>query len=47
MSRIVWLAWIGMAAGAAQAQSSWKLEWADEFDGPANSAPDRAKWRRD
>ena len=47
MSRIVWLAWISMIASTAQAQTSWRLEWADEFDGPANSAPDRAKWARD
>jgi len=47
MLRIVWLALIGMLAGAAQAQTSWRLEWADEFDGPLNSAPDRAKWTRD
>src|ERR1017187_5956315 len=47
MSRIVWLAWISMIASTAQAQTSWRLEWADEFDGPANSAPDRAKWTRD
>ena len=47
MSRIVWLAWIGMIAGAGQAQPSWRLEWADEFDGPANSAPDPSKWTRD
>src|SRR5664279_5679177 len=47
MLRIVWLALIGMLTGAAQAQTSRRLEWADEFDGPANSAPDRAKWTRD
>src|ERR1035438_7152447 len=47
MSRIVWLAWISMIASTAQAQTSWRLEWADELDGPANSAPDRAKWTRD
>src|SRR5450756_1699724 len=46
MSRIVWLVSIGLLAGAAQAQMSWRLEWADEFDGPKNSAPDGAKWTR-
>jgi beta-glucanase (GH16 family) len=47
MSRIVWLVSIGLLAGAAQAQMSWRLEWADEFDGPKNSAPDGAKWKHD
>ena len=26
---------------------SWTLIWSDEFDGPANSAPDASKWRHD
>jgi len=26
------------------AQGKWKLVWSDEFNGPANSAPDPAKW---
>ena len=25
----------------------WRLVWSDEFEGPANSAPDRAKWTYD
>jgi beta-glucanase (GH16 family) len=47
MSRIVWLAWIVILTGTAPAQTPWRLQWADEFDGPANSAPDPAKWTRD
>ena len=31
-------------ACAQTKQTTWKLLWADEFDGPANSAPDSAKW---
>jgi beta-glucanase (GH16 family) len=27
------------------AQTSWKLAWSDEFDGPLGSAPDPAKWK--
>lgn len=26
------------------AQQSWQLHWSDEFNGPANAAPDMAKW---
>jgi len=47
MLRIVWLGLTFLLGGNAPAQTSWKLVWADEFDGPANSAPDRAKWTRD
>jgi beta-glucanase (GH16 family) len=47
MSRIVWLMLIGSLAPPVPAQTLWNLVWADEFDGPANSAPDRAKWARD
>src|SRR5664279_1273953 len=36
-----------MLAGTAQAQTGWRLVWSDEFDGPAHSAPDPAKWVRD
>ncbi|HVK77322.1 MAG TPA: glycoside hydrolase family 16 protein [Kofleriaceae bacterium] len=25
----------------------WRLTWSDEFDGPANTAPDRGKWKYD
>ena len=31
---------------AAYAQE-WRLAWSDEFDGPADSPPDPAKWRYD
>src|SRR6202162_5696837 len=39
-----------VAAAAASPQSpapnpaSWKLAWSDEFNGPANTAPDLSKW---
>jgi beta-glucanase (GH16 family) len=39
-----------IAAATAGAQSpapsppQWKLVWSDEFDGPANTAPDASKW---
>jgi len=32
---------------SATAQTNWKLIWSDEFSGPANSAPDSAKWTYD
>ena len=44
------------AAGCSQAPvddiidppaGDWKLTWHDEFDGPANTAPDPTKWRYD
>jgi beta-glucanase (GH16 family) len=28
-------------------QSNWQLVWSDEFNGPANSAPDTSKWTYD
>jgi uncharacterized protein (TIGR03437 family) len=34
-------------ATAQSTQSGWKLVWSDEFNGPANSAPDTTKWARD
>jgi beta-glucanase (GH16 family) len=35
-------------AAAPQASAvSWRLSWSDEFDGPAGSAPDPAKWAID
>ena len=46
----MWLAL--MCAGAAFGQDAaalhpWQVVWSDEFDGVANSAPDRAKWTYD
>lgn len=35
-----------MDSGTAK-DSLWKLFWSDEFDAPANSAPDKSKWRYD
>lgn len=35
------------ATAAAQTTVGWKLFWADEFSGPANSSPDPAKWGYD
>jgi beta-glucanase (GH16 family) len=38
----------GMASGQDAAPiHPWYLVWSDEFDGPANSAPDRTKWTYD
>src|ERR1017187_5134708 len=36
-----------LAAGAAPAQTGWKLLWSDEFNGPAGSPPDPSKWNYD
>src|SRR5450755_313907 len=36
-----------LAAGAAPAQTGWKLLWSDEFNGPAGSPPDPTKWNYD
>jgi beta-glucanase (GH16 family) len=36
-----------LAAQDATLLHSWRLVWSDEFDGPANSAPDRTKWTYD
>jgi beta-glucanase (GH16 family) len=47
MSRIFFVALLALLVAAAEAQTSWKLAWADEFEGPANSAPDPARWTRD
>lgn len=35
------------AAASAPAQTSWKLVWSDEFNGPAGSPPDPTKWNYD
>src|ERR1039457_3265501 len=35
------------AAASAPAQTSWKLLWSDEFNGPAGSQPDATKWNYD
>ncbi len=36
------------AVTAAQAQqTTWKLVWSDEFNGPANSAPSSSNWNYD
>ena len=35
------------AAASASAQTSWKLLWSDEFNGPAGSQPDATKWNYD
>src|SRR5258707_3143296 len=36
-----------LPAQDAAAPQPWRLVWSDEFDGPANSAPDGAKWTYD
>ncbi len=40
------LAWL-TAVAPLRAQTRWTLVWSDEFDGPANSAPDQSKWTYD
>src|SRR5438552_1554566 len=39
-------AWL-LVAQVIPAQTAWRLVWSDEFDGPANSAPDQTKWAYD
>jgi beta-glucanase (GH16 family) len=34
-------------AASFQVPAAWRLTWSDEFDGPAGSAPDPAKWAID
>ncbi len=41
------LAALAVLAIPAAAQNDWKLVWSDEFNGPAGSAPDQAKWKYD
>ena len=38
---------LAAVAAPAGAQNDWKLVWSDEFNGPARSAPDPAKWTYD
>src|ERR1044072_889369 len=33
-----------VSAASASAQTTWTLAWSDEFNGPAGSAVDGAKW---
>jgi beta-glucanase (GH16 family) len=40
------VAWL-TAVAPLRAQTRWTLAWSDEFDGPANSAPDQSKWTYD
>jgi len=48
MRAFLWIASaILTAALPATAQTSWRLLWSDEFDGPANSSPDPGKWTYD
>ena len=41
------LAVLAAVALPAVAQTNWKLVWSDEFNGPAGTAPDPAKWTYD
>src|SRR5215471_17585485 len=36
-----------LPAQDAAAMRPWRLVWSDDFDGPANSAPNRTKWTYD
>src|ERR1035437_4171287 len=38
---------LASAIAAAQTTSGWQLVWSDEFNGPAGTAPDPAKWNFD
>jgi len=46
--RIAAIFLLAVSIGAAQSNTSeWQPVWADEFNGPAGSAPDPAKWTYD
>jgi beta-glucanase (GH16 family) len=48
MNRICYLLFALLTAAAPlHAQTRWTLAWNDDFDGPANSAPDQSKWAYD
>ena len=47
MSRIMLFVLLSWGAATAQTPVGWKLLWADEFSGPANSPPDSTKWGYD
>ena len=38
---------VSSPAQPAPAQNSWQLVWSDEFNGPAGTPPDPAKWNYD
>jgi beta-glucanase (GH16 family) len=46
-SRWIQLLLLSALAALPAFASEWHLVWSDEFDGPANSAPDPAKWTFD
>lgn len=45
--RLVVFFLITIVAAPAQSAPQWKLLWADEFNGPANTLPDDSKWTYD
>ena len=45
--RWIQLLLLSLLAALPLSASDWHLVWSDEFDGPANSAPDPAKWTYD
>jgi len=47
INRVMLSVFVISATAAAQTTVGWKLFWADEFSGPANSSPDPAKWGYD
>src|SRR5438270_11486930 len=47
MSRLIVLILMSLCAAAAQTSTAWKLVWSDEFNQPAGSPPDPAKWNYD
>lgn len=46
-SRWIKLLPLALLAVLPLSATDWRLVWSDEFDGPANSAPDPAKWTYD
>lgn len=47
ISRIILVALFAALTLSAQSTAGWKLVWSDEFNGPANTPPDPAKWSYD
>lgn len=45
--RLTLLAVVAGLIAAAQTHTEWKLEWSDEFNSAAGTAPDPAKWNYD
>ena len=46
MKTLVWIA-VAIVAAIPGRADNWQLVWSDEFNGPANTLPDAAKWTFD